>query len=260
MAVAKPKKILLPTLPTGELINEIEQKANKGVLSFLKDERVRIGAYEQNNQFKATLGVLFTKIGLLSGLKGEISKIDKDDIYKIVLSRFKELSFDEIYKAFELDRSCQYEQEIEHFGLFNAKYVSKILNEYRKWKSKVRHEHKIHLQEKPVDEEISEEMNMKALEDGVTRLMLYFSENLKVPVGNTHLYKFLRNNGSIKKAEDKERERIIKKAKLSLELENDFAKGVRKAIVTESALMNECKRIQLEEYFEKKLKEINNVS
>lgn len=233
----------------GELILRIEKKASQGFLAFLKDDRVRISELTHDETFKGLFGLLMVKIATLSGIKGKITDLDKEDIYKIILSSFKELSFDEIYKAFELDRSGVYSSEIKPYGLFNAKYVSQILLEYKKWKSKMRHEHKMGL-EKPKEEEITEEMNMKALEDGVIRLFLNFGKHKIIPIGNNHIYNFLKKKGNIKHAEGAERERIIKKAKHTLALENDFSKGVRKAVISESSLVSECKRIQLEEYFE----------
>lgn len=69
----------------------------------------------------------------MSGVKSEISELVKQDLLKLITSRFKELSFEEIYKAFELERFNAYDTKTDHFQLFDANYVSEILKKYKNW-------------------------------------------------------------------------------------------------------------------------------
>lgn len=116
-------------------INEIESFCNASPVAFLKKKQSRIVDIEKGDEFFMTLGIMFTKIANLGGIKGEISEINKQDISKMILRRNKALSLEEIYFAFELERYGVYEEKTSHFQLFNADYVSTILNKYKKWKT-----------------------------------------------------------------------------------------------------------------------------
>lgn len=84
--------------------------------------------------FKNLLGICLIKISALAGIKSQIDDFTKQDLLKMILSRFKTLSVDEIYKAFEMERYLTYGQKTDHFQLFDANYVSCVLQKYENWK------------------------------------------------------------------------------------------------------------------------------
>lgn len=109
------------SLSTIEFFNFIHQTLK------IKDRIDEIG-------FLNLLGACLVKIHSLSGIKSQIDDFTKQDLLKMILSRFKTLSIDEIYKAFEMERYLTYGQKTDHFQLFDANYVSEILSKYENWK------------------------------------------------------------------------------------------------------------------------------
>lgn len=120
----------------GAVIEKIEEVASLPALSFIKKtvELKKIRETRLQAGFDNTLGLMFTKIANLAGLKSQIDDINKQDIRKMILSTFNGLTLPEIYKAFELERYGEYDNKTSHYDLFNAEYVATVLHKYKKWK------------------------------------------------------------------------------------------------------------------------------
>ena len=105
-------------------------------VSFVKKtyDLIKIKNFQQDSVLKNTVGEMLFKAARLAGIKDEISYDVKADLMKTILSYFKDLSIEEIYKAFELERNCVYDTKTEHFQLFDSQYVSEILKKYKNWK------------------------------------------------------------------------------------------------------------------------------
>jgi len=95
---------------------------------------IKVREFNQDSELKNTVGEMLFKAARLAGIKDEISYDVKADLMKTVLSYFKDLSIEEIYKAFELERNCVYDTKTDHFQLFDSRYVSEILKKYKNWK------------------------------------------------------------------------------------------------------------------------------
>lgn len=89
------------------------------------------------------LSVAWTKISALAGLKSSTDVEVSQDITNMIFNIHNDLSLEEIYKAFELERHCVYNEKTEHYQLFNAEYVAEILKKYKKWKQQTKIEHNI---------------------------------------------------------------------------------------------------------------------
>ncbi len=122
----------------GEAIDHIETTCQLSKTDFLKStyNQSKIRELSANSNFKELLGAVLVKISILAGIKGEIDNFTKQDVSKMILSSFKEFSLEEISKAFELERYGQYDDNTEHFQLFDSNYISQILKKYKKWKIK----------------------------------------------------------------------------------------------------------------------------
>nr|DAF19794.1 MAG TPA: hypothetical protein [Caudoviricetes sp.]DAN63899.1 MAG TPA: hypothetical protein [Caudoviricetes sp.] len=96
-----------------------------------------------------TFGMVFTRIATLVGLKGEIDPIQKQEIWNAVFSRFSGLSFQEIYKAFQMDRSGEFGNVTEHFQFFDVSYVCTVLGKYRQWLQDTQRAHNINISQLP---------------------------------------------------------------------------------------------------------------
>ena len=104
-----------------------------------------------------TFGLLFTRIAAVVGVKGQIDPLQKQEIWNVVFSRFSGLSFQDIYKAFQMDRSDEFDTVTDHFQFFDVSYVSTVLNKYIEWKRKTQIEHNISISEKATEKMITEE-------------------------------------------------------------------------------------------------------
>lgn len=114
-------------------------------LAFLKTnygfKKLRDRKTEPNISF--LLSAAWTKISALAGLKTSTDIIISQDITNMIFNVYNDLSLEEIYKAFELERHCVYETKTEHFQQFNAEYVADILKKYKKWKQFTKIQHNI---------------------------------------------------------------------------------------------------------------------
>ena len=120
-----------------DLIIYNEKKNNLNNIDFVKDSKnqIQIKSIENKIYLGEQLSLLITQIYNLSGIKGELNQIQAQDVLKMILTQFKELSLNEIYKAFELERYGSYAKETDHYQLFNAQYVSSILKKYKSKKN-----------------------------------------------------------------------------------------------------------------------------
>lgn len=83
---------------------------------------------------RAGLGYIFAKTAILTGFKGEIPEINKEDITDLLFTRFSTISLNELSYAFKIDRHGYHGEPTPHYQLFNAEYVSKVLNKYLQYK------------------------------------------------------------------------------------------------------------------------------
>ena len=115
------------------VIANIEQKPIATSLAFVKSisETPKIKDRKTEVDIQPLIWVMLVKIAALSGVKDAIDDFNKSDILKMIFTSFSDLTVEEIYKAFELERYSQYEVKTEHFQLFNAEYVSAILKKYK---------------------------------------------------------------------------------------------------------------------------------
>jgi hypothetical protein len=123
-------------LPIGEIVTNIETTCGLSKVEFLKESYnlTKIKEISNEPEFGSLLGAIMVKISVLAGIKSEIDQFVKQDIFKMILSTFKDLSFEEISKAFEMERYGLYNNKTEHYQLFDSNYISQVLKKYRKWK------------------------------------------------------------------------------------------------------------------------------
>ena len=66
-------------------------------------------------------------------IKNPVETYVKQDIVNMLSGFGGNLSFEEIIKAFELERHGVYKERTEHFQLFDCNYISQILKKYQNW-------------------------------------------------------------------------------------------------------------------------------
>lgn len=144
-------------------------------------------------------GLLFTRIATLVGLKGEIDPLQKQEIWNAVFSRFSGLSFQEIYKAFQMDRSKEFGEITNHFHFFDVSYVCTVLGKYRQWLQDTQRTHNINISQLPKNQNT---MTEEEKEKNVLRWLNEHFEEYKttkaMPPLPVPIYEALQKRGVLK--------------------------------------------------------------
>lgn len=176
-----------------EKFNEIESVCQLAPTSFLKKnfELSKIRDRKNEPNFKFMLVVLWSKVTTLGGLKNEIDPFMAEDVNRMLLSLYSDLTLEEVYKAFELERHGAYEEKTEHYQLFNAEWVSSILKKYRSWKTTARIQYNISNPQIIEETKLSPEQEYEALQKASIRLYNEFRETNEVSIPCFHVFDFL---------------------------------------------------------------------
>ncbi|WP_412464243.1 hypothetical protein [Flavobacterium mekongense] len=212
---------------------EVEKNTSGTNVVFLKNnfsfKKIRHRVTEID--FKVMLAIALTRICALSGIKEKVSQSDSEDIVKMILYTHNDLTLEEIYKAFELERYSIYEEKTQHFQLFNAEYVSTILKKYKSWKLLTRKEHNINPEKEEVSTELSPEGISKIMDKAITEKYLEYLNSGTISEPITHIFDELVERGTIKLATRKESklgkyyDEMLEKAKNELLSEFENAEG-----------------------------------
>jgi len=102
---------------------------------------------------------------LLMQIKNPVDNFIKQDILNMITGYYSNLSFEEIIKAFELERFGVYKEKTEHYQLFDTAYISQVFKKYQQWKREQKLEFKI---EAPMSlPEITEQEKENILINGI---------------------------------------------------------------------------------------------
>lgn len=170
-----------------------------------------IDSYEFTKQIGILMAMMITK----AGIKGEIGQHDKQEIKELILMRFKNLSLNEIEYAFKLERFGVYDAKTEHYQLFNADYVSQILDKYIEWRRNVKVRHNISEGKKKV--ELSEDEKKYWRNRGVLTSLEHYKQDKRVPENYIYVYEILYEEYLPKDNDYKKKK--YEDAKVALELE-----------------------------------------
>lgn len=210
------------------------------------------------------LSMLFTRIANLSGIKDPISQFNKTDIAEMILMRFKGLSLEEIDYAFKLERYGVYSSKTKHYQLFDADYVSTVLEKYKQWLKQTRVENNIPIAittTQNQQKELTPKEKETVLKLGLERVYHEYKTFKTIPVGVNYLYNYLFDKKEINPTADyrkKTRQQAI--SNLNPTHKNEILKaldalnGKSNRKPKEEAIQNECKRIALKDYFDNLIK------
>lgn len=206
-----------------EKFQEVESTCQLAPIAFLKKnfEAVKIRDRKSEPNFKFMLAVMWSKICVLSGLKTEIDPFMAEDVNRMIFSLYSDLTLEEIYKAFELERHGAYEEKTEHYQLFNAEWVSSILKKYRSWKTTARIQYNI--SNSPIAEEtkLSPEQEDEALQKATIRLYNEFCETDEVSIPCFHVFDFLYGRKLFPANVDYQKKYAIAKFQIEKELKGE---------------------------------------
>lgn len=172
-----------------ESFREVEDFCKLSHISFLKEnfklKKIRDRKTEPN--FKFSMAVLWSKVCALSGIKMDIDQFIAEDISRMILSTYSDLTIEEIYKAFELERHGAFDTKTEHFQFFSAEYVSSVLKKYKQWRQFTKIQHNITPdQNSETPKTISPEEQYEIMNKAIIRLYDEFlqSEEVSIPCGH----------------------------------------------------------------------------
>lgn len=186
----------------GEKINEIELNNNRPAQVFLKENYLykKIRERDTEPHFKNLIGAMMVKISGFAGIKEGIADFDKRDIMKMMLGRYSDLTPEEIWKAFELERYGGYPKKSDHYQLFNANYVSDVMVKYRQWKHEMKMTYSIQPPRKTIEllAEITPEGKDQLLKSGIVAAFEAFKKTGTIESPFVHYFDFLLEHGYIK--------------------------------------------------------------
>jgi hypothetical protein len=220
------------------------------------------------------LGVTWLKICMLCGIKQNQSTEVWQDITNLVFSYYSDLTIEEIFKAFELERFGEFPERTEHYQFFNSEYVSAVLKKYRVWKQTTKIQHNIFKSESvALLPDISESQKKETINKGIIRVFNHFKEFKIIDNPFIHIFDELFERGLIKGAntpllekyyfnKQVEAKKVVQK-ELEIEKSNsnfiqrkNIQREIEQVIIGKSnKIIIETKRIVLKEYFEKLISE-----
>ncbi len=222
------------------------------------------------------VSIMWTRISLLSGLKTETHMEIAQDLTNMIFSAFNELSLEEIYKAFELERYSIYEAKTSHFQLFNSDYVSEILKKYKKWKENTKIQHNICVSDlkKNTLPELTQNAKKELLDNAIVRVFNEYKETKEIQDPCAHIFDELFERGFIKKITSSKifnyyqekrnlaEEMLRQEYKQELSFEANKTKRLQineilnnLAEKQSSLIENRAKKLVLIDFFEKKISE-----
>ena len=245
-------------------------------VSFLKKnydfKKIRDRRTEPN--ITTFLSVTWLKICMLCGIKQNQSSEVWQDITNLVFSYYSDLTVEEIFKAFELERFGEYPERTEHYQFFNSEYVSAVLKKYKVWKQTTKIQHNITKSESVAElPDITTSQKEEILINGIIRVFNEYKQSKILPEPNTHIFDELLSRGLILGANNPKLEKYyadkMEEAKLELKKELEADKSTagfiqRKTIAREieqilqgrsNRIIVKTKKIVLKDYFDKLINE-----
>jgi hypothetical protein len=174
-----------------EGFREIEDFCKLSNISFLKEnfKLRKIRDRKTDLNFKFSMAVLWSKVCALSGIKLDIDQFIAEDISRMIINLYSDLTIEEIYKAFELERHGAFESKTEHFQLFNAEYVSAVLKKYKQWKQFTKIQHNIGPENNSEQQHtITIEEQFKIMNNAIIRIYDEFIESGEVSIPCNHVF------------------------------------------------------------------------
>lgn len=227
---------------------------------FIKEKFKRVDEIEEN-EVSIMFGELFSVIALMVGIKNKIDPVNKLDIKNMILKKYKSLSIEDIWKAFELERYGEYENHTEHFQLFGAIYVSSVLKKFKKWKEEKRKHYGMTCKKDDILllEENKEDID-EIMESGIERIKIEYIENGEISVANDHIYDYLVEVKKIVIKDEYKREVYNKSKQIAINEANDFNNRLNSRKIIKSIkedkynrLISISKKIILEDLIKNKI-------
>lgn len=264
----------------GVRLSEITKKCELNHGNFLRanfeSKKIRDSLSEPN--FNILVGVLFANLCVLAGVKEALDQATKADLYRNLKNYNSDLTIEEIYKAFELERYGEYSKKSNHFQLFGTDYFSEVVKKYRQWKIDTLTSLNITLKKTIIPPEMSDIQKKEQLSGGIIRIFEEYKRTKNIDDPCAHLFDELLDRGLILGANTEGRINYYnqKKEQASKELEAEIdykistsdsleRKSLKRVLNTiqdksSNSIIIRTKKIVLKEYFEKLILENKDIT
>lgn len=211
-----------------EKFESIEQACQVSHISFIKNNfsNLKIRDRKTEPNFKFMLAILWSKVCTLGGLKNEVDPFMVEDVNRMILSVYSDLTLEEIYKAFELERHGTYSEKTDHFQLFSAEYVSTIIKKYKSWRQTTKLQHNITPESTSKEPIITPEEQKIIMNGAICRLYDEFLVSGEISIPCQHVFDELYERKLF--PEDTEYKKKYSIAKFQLEKELKAEKSVNR--------------------------------
>lgn len=255
-----------------EALAVVEKKSEGAPVAFLRANyaNTKIRERSKDIDFKMMLSITLTKICGYAGIKAEVSDFDAGDIARMILSAYNDLTLEEIYKAFELERYGVYEDKTEHYQLFNAEYVGAVLKKYKTWRQNAKIQHNISPpQQLPESTDSDKE---EIIKKGIVRVFEEYKSTGVMPEPNNYIFDALYEMKLIKDADTEAEKahyherynRAVAEVKVEMQAKGATFNAIEKRTVKEelqkiiegnsSKVIARTKKLILADYFDKLIK------
>jgi hypothetical protein len=235
--VDKAELQLQKELRVAESLQLIEDKPMQTPKVFIIStfEFIKLRERKTETDIQQLLWLMMVKIAAHGGFKNTIDDFTKQDIVKMIFYSHSDLTVEEIWKAFELERYREYEEKTEAFQLFNADYVSAILKKYKGWKLNIKQQHNISFNmQQTLLPEVSDVEKVESLKQGTLRRFEEFQQTKKIEEPCSHIFDYLFEKGIIKQVTEKNpklfyyyQEKLkVAEAQIKKELEGNRSSGI----------------------------------
>jgi hypothetical protein len=250
----------------GELAVYKEERLSLGEVAFVRSivEHRKIRDISDSYTISKEVSHWITHTTNQLGIKDAVPTHNKTEIVELILSVFKNLSFDELYFAFKMERFGVLGDKTEHFQLFNASYVSDVLKKYIEWKREIRRKHNLDLVKKDQEApQLSQKEKDSIVAKGVLRIYGEYRALGNISTGDAYIYEVLYDDGFLptdaetKKKVYEEAKEVLRfdiesKKPLSIE-EKEHFKLIMNAIERkrDPIVIAEAKRLMVKKFFRK---------
>ena len=124
----------------------------------------------------------------LMQIKNPIDNFIKQDIIEMLGGYWSNLSFEELVKAFEMERFGVFENKTEHFQLFDCNYIAQILKKYQKWARSKKIELNISYEMAMEENKINESEKFEIMSRAINEKYNYFLENGSIVDTVIHIF------------------------------------------------------------------------
>lgn len=256
----------------GDLVIYREERQSLGEVAFVKNivDQVKIRDISDSYTISKEVSHWITHTTNMLGIKDAVPTHNKTEIVELILSVFKNLSFDEMYFAFKMERFGRLGDKTDHFQFFNSSYVSDVLKKYVEWKREVRRKHNLDMAKENVSQpELSQKEKDSIVANGVLRIFGEFLALGDISTGDSYIYEVLYDDGLLprdaetKKKVYREAKEVLKfnvesKQAISIE-EKEHFKNILVAIERkrDPIVIAEAKRIMVKKFFRKLANDVN---